>query len=343
MQFLDQAKIYLQSGKGGNGCVSFRREKYVEFGGPDGGAGGKGGDIIFEGCSSLNTLIDFRYKQHFKAKKGTDGSGKNCNGAKGQDIIIKVPVGTQIISDTDKESILLDITKEGEKKLFLQGGNGGFGNTHFKNSKEQAPRRSNPGLEGEEIWVWLRLKILADVGLLGLPNAGKSSLLSAITNAKPKIGNYPYTTLTPQLGILRNYNQEIVLADIPGLINDAHKGVGIGTRFLGHIERCKVLLHLIDAKSKDPLQNYKDIIKEITKYGKGLEKKSQILIISKADLVSEKKLQVIIKKIEEYSKSSVLVSSSVKRIGLNELIDILFAKVDKLNNNKEIKEEKWSP
>jgi len=343
MQFLDQAKIYLQSGKGGNGCVSFRREKYVEFGGPDGGAGGKGGDIIFEGCSSLNTLIDFRYKQHFKAKKGTDGSGKNCNGAKGQDIIIKVPIGTQVISDTDKESILLDITKEGEKKLFLQGGNGGFGNTHFKNSKEQAPRRSNPGLEGEEIWVWLRLKILADVGLLGLPNAGKSSLLSAITNAKPKIGNYPYTTLTPQLGILRNYNQEIVLADIPGLINDAHKGVGIGTRFLGHIERCKILLHLIDAKSKDPLQNYKDIIKEITKYGKGLEKKSQILIISKADLVSEKKLKVIIKKIEEYSKSSVLVSSSVKRIGLNELIDILFTKVDKINNNKEIKEEKWSP
>ena len=343
MQFLDQAKIYLQSGKGGNGCVSFRREKYVEFGGPDGGAGGKGGDIIFEGCSSLNTLIDFRYKQHFKAKKGTDGSGKNCNGAKGQDIIIKVPIGTQIISDTDKESILLDITKEGEKKLFLQGGNGGFGNTHFKNSKEQAPRRSNPGLEGEEIWVWLRLKILADVGLLGLPNAGKSSLLSAITNAKPKIGNYPYTTLTPQLGIIRNYNQEIVLADIPGLINDAHKGVGIGTRFLGHIERCKVLLHLIDAKSKDPLQNYKDIIKEITKYGKGLEKKSQILIISKVDLVSKKKLQVIIKKIEEYSKSSVLVSSSVKRIGLNELIDILFTKVDKINNNKEIKEEKWSP
>ena len=343
MQFLDQAKIYLQSGKGGNGCVSFRREKYVEFGGPDGGAGGKGGDIIFEGCSSLNTLIDFRYKQHFKAKKGTDGSGKNCNGAKGQDIIIKVPIGTQIISDTDKESILLDITKEGEKKLFLQGGNGGFGNTHFKNSKEQAPRRSNPGLEGEEIWVWLRLKILADVGLLGLPNAGKSSLLSAITNAKPKIGNYPYTTLTPQLGIIRNYNQEIVLADIPGLINDAHKGVGIGTRFLGHIERCKILLHLIDAKSKDPLQNYKDIIKEITKYGKGLEKKSQILIISKADLVSEKKLQIIIKKIEEYSKSSVLVSSSVKRIGLNELIDILFTKVDKINNNKEIKEEKWSP
>jgi len=343
MQFLDQAKIYLQSGKGGNGCVSFRREKYVEFGGPDGGAGGKGGDIFFEGCSSLNTLIDFRYKQHFKAKKGTDGSGKNCNGAKGQDIIIKVPVGTQIISDTDKETILLDITEDGEKKLFLQGGNGGFGNTHFKNSKEQAPRRSNPGLEGEEIWVWLRLKILADVGLLGLPNAGKSSLLSVITNAKPKIGNYPYTTLTPQLGILRNYNQEIILADIPGLINDAHKGVGIGTRFLGHIERCKILLHLIDAKSKDPLKNYKDIIKEITKYGKGLEEKKQILIISKADLVSQKELQVIVKKIEEYSKSSVIVSSAINKTGLAELIDILFSRVDELNNDKKIKEKSWSP
>ncbi len=344
MQFLDQAKIYLQSGKGWNGCVSFRREKYVEFGGPDGGAGGKGGDIIFEGCSSLNTLIDFRYKQHFKAQKGIDGSGKNCNGAKGQDIIIKVPIGTQIISDKDKETILLDITNEGEQKLFLQGGNGGFGNTHFKNSKEQAPRRSNPGLEGEEIWVWLRLKILADVGLLGLPNAGKSSLLSAITNAKPKIGNYPYTTLTPQLGILRNYNQEIILADIPGLINDAHKGVGIGTRFLGHIERCKILLHVIDAKSKDHLKNYKDIIKEITKYGKGLEKKNQIIIISKADLVTAKELQVIIKKIEEYSKSSVLISSSVNKIGLKKLTDVLFTKVDKLNNNNEkIKEKKWSP
>ena len=346
MQFLDQAKIYLQSGKGGNGCVSFRREKYVEFGGPDGGAGGKGGDIIFEGCSALNTLIDFRYKQHFKAKKGTDGSGKNCNGAKGQDIIIKVPIGTQIISDADKETILQDITEDGEKIFFLQGGKGGFGNTHFKSSKEQAPRRSNPGLEGEEIWVWLRLKILADVGLLGLPNAGKSSLLSAITNAKPKIGNYPYTTLTPQLGIIRNYNQEIVLADIPGLINDAHKGVGIGTRFLGHIERCKILIHLIDAKSLNPLKNYKNIIKEITKYGKGLEKKKQVLIISKADLVSKEELKVIVKKIEEYSKSSVLVSSSINRIGLNELIDVLFTKLEKLDNeniNKETKEKKWSP
>lgn len=346
MQFLDQAKIYLQSGKGGNGCVSFRREKYVEFGGPDGGAGGKGGDIIFEGCTSLNTLIDFRYKQHYKAKKGTDGSGKNCNGAKGLDIIIKVPVGTQIISDVDKETILQDITEDGEQILFLQGGNGGFGNTHFKNSTEQAPRRSNPGLEGEEIWVWLRLKILADVGLLGLPNAGKSSLLSAITNAKPKIGNYPYTTLTPQLGILRNYNQEIVLADIPGLINDAHKGIGIGTRFLGHVERCKILLHLIDAKEKDPLENYKIIIKEISAYGKKLENKKQILVISKADLISKAELKVIVKKIENYTKSSVLVSSAVNKEGLNQLKEILFDNIKNLedeNSNKKIKEEKWSP
>ena len=345
MQFLDQAKIYLQSGKGGNGCISFRREKYVEFGGPDGGAGGKGGDIIFEGCSSLNTLIDFRYKQHYKARKGTDGSGSNCTGAKGENIIIKVPVGTQIISDIDKESILQDITEEGEKILFLKGGNGGFGNTHFKNSMVQAPRRSNPGLEGEEIWVWLRLKTLADVGLLGLPNVGKSSLLSAITNAKPKIGNYAYTTLTPQLGIIRNYDQEIVLADIPGLISDAHKGVGIGTRFLGHIERCKILLHLIDANSIDHLKDYKSIMKEITAYGKGLKDIKQILIISKSDLIEKTKLIKIIKKIEKYTKNSVIVSSSLKKEGLDIIINTLYSFMtehNKVHNNK-VKEEKWSP
>ena len=342
MQFLDQAKIYLQSGKGGNGCISFRREKYVEFGGPDGGSGGKGGDIIFEGCSSLNTLIDFRYKQHYKAQKGNDGSGKNCTGSKGKNIIIKVPIGTQIISDVDKETILQDITKDGEKVLFLKGGNGGFGNTHYKNSMEQAPRRANPGLEGEEIWVWIRLKILADAGLLGLPNAGKSSLLSAITNAKPKIGNYPYTTLTPQLGIIRNYDQEIILADIPGLINDAHKGVGIGTRFLGHIERCKLLLHIIDATSEDHIESYQSIIKELTAYGKGLKDKKQILIISKADLIEKKQLNKIVKKIENFTKSSVIVSSSLNKEGLDKIINTLFSHMTE-NNNIEIKEEKWSP
>ena len=342
MQFLDQAKIYLQSGKGGNGCISFRREKYVEFGGPDGGSGGKGGDIIFEGCSSLNTLIDFRYKQHYKAQKGNDGSGKNCTGSKGENIIIKVPIGTQIISDVDKKTILQDITKDGEKVLFLKGGNGGFGNTHYKNSMEQAPRRANPGLEGEEIWVWIRLKILADAGLLGLPNAGKSSLLSAITNAKPKIGNYPYTTLAPQLGIIRNYDQEIILADIPGLINDAHKGVGIGTRFLGHIERCKLLLHIIDATSEDHIESYQSIIKELTAYGKGLKDKKQILIISKADLIEKKQLNKIVKKIENYTKNSVIVSSSLNKEGLDKIINTLFSHMTE-NNNIEIKEEKWSP
>ena len=342
MQFLDQAKIYLQSGKGGNGCISFRREKYVEFGGPDGGSGGKGGDIIFEGCSSLNTLIDFRYKQHYKAQKGNDGSGKNCSGSKGENIIIKVPIGTQIISDVDKETILQDITKDGEKVLFLKGGNGGFGNTHYKNSMEQAPRRANPGLEGKEIWVWIRLKILADVGLLGLPNAGKSSLLSAITNAKPKIGNYPYTTLTPQLGIIRNYDQEIILADIPGLINDAHKGVGIGTRFLGHIERCKLLLHIIDATSEDHIESYQSIIRELTAYGKGLKDKKQILIISKVDLIEKKQLNKIVKKIENFTKSSVIVSSSLNKEGLDKIIKTLFSHMTE-NNNIEIKEEKWSP
>jgi len=342
MQFLDQAKIYLQSGKGGNGCISFRREKYIEFGGPDGGSGGKGGDIIFEGCSSLNTLIDFRYKQHYKAQKGNDGSGKNCSGSKGENIIIKVPIGTQIISDVDKETILQDITKDGEKVLFLKGGNGGFGNTHYKNSMEQAPRRANPGLEGKEIWVWIRLKILADVGLLGLPNAGKSSLLSAITNAKPKIGNYPYTTLTPQLGIIRNYDQEIILADIPGLINDAHKGVGIGTRFLGHIERCKLLLHIIDATSEDHIESYQSIIRELTAYGKGLKDKKQILIISKVDLIEKKQLNKIVKKIENFTKSSVIVSSSLNKEGLDKIINTLFSHMTE-NNNIEIKEEKWSP
>ena len=346
MQFLDQAKIYLQSGKGGNGCISFRREKYVEFGGPDGGAGGKGGDIIFEGSSSLNTLIDFRYKQHYKARKGTDGSGKNCTGARGEDIIIKVPIGTQIISDIDKESILQDITKNEERVLFLKGGNGGFGNTHFKNSMEQAPRRANPGLEGEEIWVWLRLKTLADVGLLGLPNVGKSSLLSAITNAKPKIGNYAYTTLTPQLGIIKNYDQEIVLADIPGLISDAHKGVGIGTRFLGHIERCKILLHVIDADSENHIKAYQSIMKEIKAYGKELKDKKQILVISKADLIEKKELTKIIKKIENYTKSSVIVSSSLNKEGLDTIINTSYSCINKReeeNNNKEIKEKKWSP
>jgi len=343
MQFLDQAKIYLKSGNGGNGCVSFRREKYVEFGGPDGGSGGKGGDIIFECCSNLNTLIDFRYKQHFKAKKGTDGSGKNCSGAKGSDMIIKVPVGTQIISDYDKKTVIKDLTIAGEKVIFLKGGKGGFGNTHFKNSIEQAPKKANPGLEGEEIWVWLRLKILADIGIVGLPNAGKSSLLSAITNAKPKIGSYPYTTLTPQLGIIKGDKQDIIISDIPGLIKDAHKGVGIGTRFLGHIERCKMLLHVIDAKSKNPIESYNSIQKELKEYGNELTKKKQIIIISKIDLINKKELAKILQNIKKFTNMPVYSCSSLKKIGLDKIIDYLLnIEIKDIKTNIK-KDEKWLP
>ena len=343
MQFLDQAKIYLKSGKGGNGCVSFRREKYVEFGGPDGGSGGKGGDIIFECCPNLNTLIDFRYNQHFKAKKGTDGSGKNCNGAKGNNIIIKVPVGTQIISDNDKKTILQDLTIPGKKIVFLKGGKGGFGNTHFKNSIEQAPKKANPGLDGEDAWVWLRLKILADIGIIGLPNAGKSSLLSSLTNAKPKIGNYPYTTLSPQLGMLKNDNQEIIISDIPGLIKDAHKGVGIGTRFLGHIERCVALMHIIDAKTKNPIDAFKAVKKELKEYGHGLIDKKQIIIIIKTDLVSKKELQKILQGIKKYTKMSVYSCSALEKIGLDNIIKNLYNLVVENKRLNKDKEEKWLP
>jgi len=343
MQFLDQAKIYLKSGNGGNGCVSFRREKYVEFGGPDGGSGGKGGDIIFECCPNLNTLIDFRYKQHFKAKKGTDGSGKNCNGAKGNDIIIKVPVGTQIISDNDKETILQDLTAPGEKIIFLKGGKGGFGNTHFKNSTEQAPRKANPGLDGEDIWVWLRLKILADIGIIGLPNVGKSSLLSALTNAKPKIGNYPYTTLSPQLGMLESNSQEITISDIPGLIKDAHKGIGIGTRFLGHIERCIALMHIIDVKTKNPIDSLKTVERELKKYGHGLTNKKQIIIINKIDLINKKELQKILQKIKKYTNIPVYSCSALEKIGLDIIIKNLYNLVIENKKLNKDKEKKWLP
>jgi len=343
MQFLDQAKIFLKSGNGGNGCISFRREKYVEFGGPDGGSGGKGGDIIFECSPNLNTLIDFRYKQHFKAKKGEDGSGKNCNGAKGKDIIIKVPIGTQIISDLDKKTILQDLTNPYQKFIFMKGGKGGFGNNHFKSSKQQAPKKANPGIEGQEIWVWLRLKILADIGIIGLPNAGKSSLLSALTNAKPKIGDYPYTTLTPQLGIIRNFEQEIIISDIPGLIKDAHKGIGIGTRFLGHVERCKALIHVIDVTNKSPVASFKIVTKELEEYGYNLINKKQIVIINKIDLVNKDILQKTLQKIKKYSNMKVYSCSASNKIGLKDITENLF---DLLNNEKNVnknKDEKWLP
>jgi len=343
MQFLDQAKIFLKSGNGGNGCISFRREKYVELGGPDGGSGGKGGDIIFECCPNLNTLIDFRYKQHFKAKKGEDGSGKNCNGAKGKDVTIKVPIGTQIISDLDKKTVLKDLTNPGEKITFMTGGKGGFGNNHFKSSKQQAPKKANPGIEGKEIWVWLRLKILADIGIIGLPNAGKSSLLSALTNAKPKIGDYPYTTLTPQLGIIRNFEQEVIISDIPGLIKDAHKGIGIGTRFLGHVERCKALIHVIDVTNKKPVDSFKTVMKELEEYGYNLINKNQIVIINKIDLVNKDILQKTLQKIKKYSNMKVYSCSASKKVGLKDVTESLFYLLNKENNINKNKDEKWFP
>ena len=255
MHFLDQAKIFIRSGAGGPGAVAFRREKYVEYGGPDGGNGGKGGDIIFEAVAGLNTLIDFRYTQHFKAQRGMGGAGKNRFGAGGDDLVIKVPVGTQVIDD-DQETVLLDLVEPGQRAVLLRGGDGGRGNASFKSSTNRAPRQSGPGSPGEEMWVWLRLKLLADAGLVGLPNAGKSTFINAVTNAQAKVGAYPFTTVRPQLGVVSRHNREFVIADIPGLIEGAADGAGIGDRFLGHIERCKVLLHLVDATEEDPVGNY---------------------------------------------------------------------------------------
>src|SRR4029453_1743685 len=272
MKFLDEAKVYIRSGDGGNGCVAFRREKFIEFGGPSGGNGGRGGDVIVEVVDGLNTLIDYRYQQHFKAPKGTNGMGKDRHGANGKSIVLKVPVGTQIF-DEDRETLIHDFTELGEKFVLAEGGNGGFGNAHFKSSTNRAPRRANPGLEGKEKWIWLRLKLIADIGIVGLPNAGKSPLLAPATSANPKIAEYPFTTLHPNLGVVRHKGREFVLADIPGLIEGAHEGAGIGDRFLGHVERCSALIHLVDAAGEDPGAAYKTIRGELAAYGHGLDEK----------------------------------------------------------------------
>ena len=264
MQFLDQAKIYIASGTGGDGSVSFRREKYVEYGGPDGGDGGKGGDIIFECVDGLNTLIDFRYSQHFKAKRGAHGMGRNRTGPGGDDLLIKVPVGTQILADDDERTLIADMTRAGQRAILLKGGDGGKGNDHYKTSTNRAPRQFQPGFEGRDMWVWLRLKLLADVGLVGQPNAGKSSLINVISNTNAKVGNYAFTTLKPQLGVVGHKGQELVMADIPGLIAGAAEGVGIGDRFLGHIERCRVLLHLVDASHPGPVGQWRVLLEEVS-------------------------------------------------------------------------------
>ncbi len=290
MKFLDEAKVFLKSGDGGAGACSFRREKYIEFGGPDGGDGGRGGDVVFECVDGLNTLIDYRYQQHFKARKGNHGEGRQKTGADGEDVVLRVPAGTQVIDD-ETDEVLLDLTKPGQRQRLLKGGDGGFGNLHYKSSTNRAPRRADQGWPGEERWVWLRLKLIADAGLVGLPNAGKSTFLAAVSRAKPKIADYPFTTLNPQLGVVRlggaKDAREFVVADLPGLIEGAHEGAGLGDRFLGHVERCNVVLHLVDGTQEDPVAAYKTIRKELKAYGAGLAEKPEIIGLNKIDALDE--------------------------------------------------------
>lgn len=321
MKFLDQAKIYIKAGNGGHGSVSFRREKFIEYGGPDGGDGGKGGDVFAECVPNLNTLIDYRYQQHFKAKSGTPGMGKNRSGPNGADAVIKVPPGTEIYAE-DNETLLADLQEPGQRVTLAKGGNGGFGNAHFKSSTNQAPRHANPGLSGEELTVWLRLKLIADAGLVGLPNAGKSTFLATVTAAKPKIADYPFTTLHPNLGVVRAGDLDFVLADIPGLIEGAHDGAGLGTRFLGHVERCRVLLHLVDGTSEDVGVAYHTVRAELEAYGHGLDDKEEIVALAKIDALDEEMRSAKAAELAEACGRKPLLLSAVSGAGVN---DALFA------------------
>src|SRR3982751_1178735 len=332
MHFLDQAKIYVKSGAGGPSAVSFRREKFVEFGGPDGGDGGRGGDVLFEAVPGLNTLIDFRYTQHFRSPRGKGGSGANRTGAAGKDLIVKVPVGTQILADDDDRTLLADLTEIGQQITLLEGGLGGRGNASYKSSTNRAPRQHQTGMDGQEMWLWLRLKLLADVGLLGLPNAGKSTLLNSVSNAGAKVGDYPFTTLRPQLGVVRHKGREFVLADIPGLIEGAAEGAGIGDRFLGHVERTRVLLHLIDASSEDPVDAWRVVRDELASYGSGLTEKPELIVLSKADLVTEKDRLKLVKALQKASGARVYPISAPLGEGLDPLLDKV---VETLGNAKE--------
>src|SRR5690348_14381705 len=316
MHFLDQAKIFIRSGAGGPGAVSFRREKFIEFGGPDGGDGGKGGDVVFEAVAGLNTLIDFRYTQHFRAARGKGGAGSNRTGAGGDDLVIKVPVGTQILADDDERTLLADLTLDGQRAVLLKGGLGGRGNASYKSSTNRAPRQHQLGEPGEEMWVWLRLKLLADVGLLGLRNAGKSTFLNSVTNASAKVGDYPFTTLRPQLGVVRHKGREFVLADIPGLIEGAAEGAGIGDRFLGHVERTRLLLHLIDGAAEDPVDAWRIVRGELEGYGAGLDDKAEIIALTKADLVDDKRRSKIAKALEKESGAKVYPISAPLEDGM---------------------------
>ena len=320
MHFLDQAKVYLSSGAGGPGAVAFRREKFVEYGGPDGGNGGKGGDIIFEAVPGLNTLIDFRYTQHFRAPRGKGGSGSNRTGAGGDDLIIRVPIGTQVLSE-DKEHVLADFTKVGERIVYLRGGDGGRGNATYKTSTNRAPRQHGSGWPGEEAWVWLRLKLLADAGLLGLPNAGKSTFINAVTNARAKVGAYPFTTVRPQLGVVTHHDREFVVADIPGLIEGAADGAGIGDRFLGHIERCRVLLHLVDATGDDPVGAYRTVRNELDIYGAGLIDKPEVIGLNKIDALDPADVKKLMTKLKRASKAEIMPLSGAAGTGIDAVLD----------------------
>ncbi len=343
MKFLDQAKVFISSGKGGNGCVSFRREKYVEFGGPDGGDGGKGGDVWAEAVDGLNTLIDYRYQQHVKAKPGRPGMGKSRTGASGADAVLRVPAGTQIL-DTDGETLIADLEKVGDRVRLLAGGNGGFGNQHFKSATNRAPRSANPGQEGAERWVWLRLKLIADAGLIGLPNAGKSTFLAAVSAARPKIADYPFTTLHPNLGVVKIAEHDFVLADIPGLIEGAHEGAGLGDRFLGHIERCEALVHLIDATRDDAVAAYRTVREELSEYGAGLTHKPQIVVLNKSDAVDAGELEQKARQIEAESGQAVLAASAVAGTGLDAVLYRIAAIVGRARaGDRELAPAPWTP
>ena len=326
MKFLDEAKIYIKAGDGGNGACSFRHEKFLEFGGPDGGNGGNGGDIVFKAVENLNTLIDFRYQQHFKAERGKNGAGRNCTGASGEDLIIKVPVGTQIMDETGS-IVLADMIQDGAVFVAAKGGKGGRGNDSYKSSTNQAPEQADPGTPGEELWVWLKLKIIADVGLVGLPNAGKSTFLSVISRAKPKIADYPFTTIHPNLGMAKVDDNMMLVADIPGLIEGASDGIGLGTKFLKHVERCKVLIHLIDATAQDVVTPYKTIRKELKKYSPLLATKPEILVLNKIDALLEDDINQKVKDLKKATKQPIHTISGVARIGLTEVLRLAYQEI----------------
>ena len=343
MHFLDQAKIFIRSGAGGPGAVSFRREKFIEYGGPDGGDGGKGGDVVFEAVAGLNTLIDFRYTQHFRAPRGKGGAGQNQTGAGGADLVVKVPVGTQVLSD-DKEQVLADFTQVGERIVLLKGGDGGRGNASYKSSTNRAPRQHGTGWPGEEAWVWLRLKLLADVGLVGLPNAGKSTFINQVTNARAKVGAYPFTTLHPQLGVVSHKGREFVMADIPGLIEGAAEGAGIGDRFLGHVERTRILLHLVDVNAEDVGEAYRVVRGELDAYGAGLEDKIEIVALNKIDTVDDELAQALAAELEEACGQRPLLCSGASGIGVEPALDMIVRQLfDALEEKAPDAERPWSP